>query len=245
MEMILLDWTGMGKTYCLAGIVRQDGQFRVVRPMPKSNHPLPVRNIGWSPYQMDGRQRWQIFELVGAEPAPPFAPHLEDVWVRELRTQDRFADPGTRRKILEQTAVSNGQPLFGAPFLCPNGKAYLRPGTGSRSLVTVSVPQKEIAFAVASKPGSSDLLYRVKLNVPGLRDYLLPLKDHFLIERARQTAVTGEKQRQEFSRIVGEMGDQVAVRIGLSRAYSATGQEEDAVCWLMADGFFSAINPQS
>jgi hypothetical protein len=244
MELILLDWTCMGKTYCLAGVVRQHGQFRVVRPMPKSNHPLPVRNIGWSPYQMDGRQRWQIFELVAPEAAPPLAPHLEDVWVRELRTQGRFADTDTRRSVLQETAVGDGQPLFGTPFLCPNGKAYLRPGTGSRSLVTVFVPRDRIAFTVERKPGTAELLYRVKLHVPGLQDYLLPLKDHFLIERVRQAAATVEGQWQALTSMVGEMGQRVAVRVGLSRAYSATGKDEDAACWLMADGFFSTANPQ-
>jgi hypothetical protein len=244
MDLILLDWTRMGKTYCLAGVVHQDGQYRVVRPMPRSNHPLPVRNIGWSPYQMDGRQRWQIFELVGPEKAPPLAPHLEDVWVRELRTNGQLADPDTRRAILENTAVGDGQPLFGAPFLCPNGKAYLHPGTGSRSLVTVFVPRDRIAFTVQRKPGIGDLFYRVKLSVPGLQDYLLPLKDHFLIERVRRIATTVEGQWQALTSLVGEMGERVAVRVGLSRAYSATGKDEDAVCWLMADGFFSITDPQ-
>jgi hypothetical protein len=244
MDLILLDWTRMGKTYCLAGVVRQDGQFRVVRPMPRSNHPLPVRNIGWSPYQMDGRQRWQIFELVGPEPAPPIAPHLEDVWVRELRTRGQLADPDTRRTVLEQTASGDGQLLFGSPFLCPDGKAYLRPGTGSRSLVTVFVPRDRIAFTVQRKTGSGDLLYRVRLNVPGLQDYQLPLKDHFLIEHVRRTVASVDGQWRALSALVGEMGERVAVRVGLSRAYSATGKDADAVCWLMADGFFSATSPQ-
>src|SRR5438309_9995178 len=121
MDLILLDWTRMGKTYCLAGVVRQDGLYRVVRPMPRSNHPLPVRNIGWSPYQMDGRQRWQIFELVGPEKAPPLAPHLEDVWVRELRTSGHLADPATRLATLANAAAGDGQPLLRAPFLWTSG----------------------------------------------------------------------------------------------------------------------------
>ncbi len=245
MDLILLDWTRMGKTYCVAGVVRQDGRYRVVRPMPRCNHPLPVRNVGWSPYQMDGRQRWQIFELVAPETAPPSAPHLEDVWVRELRTQGHFADPDMRRAVLETTAIGDGQPLFGAPFLYPNGKACVRPGTGSRSLVTVFVPSDRVAFTVQRRQGTGDLLYRVKLNVPGLCDYLLPVKDHFLIERVQRAAATVEGQWQALTRLVAQMGERLAVRVGLSRAYSATGNDEDAVCWLMADGFFSIRDPQS
>ena len=35
--MVLLDWTRMGKMYCLAGVVQQNGQLRVVRPLPADN----------------------------------------------------------------------------------------------------------------------------------------------------------------------------------------------------------------
>jgi hypothetical protein len=244
MDMILLDWTRMGKTYCLAGVVCQNGEFRIVRPMPKSNLALPVRNIGWSHYQMDGRQRWQVFELVRPEAAPPLAPHLEDVWVRELRTQGRFADLETRRAILQQTTVEPGEPLFGAPFVLPEGKAFVPPGHGARSLVTVVVPRDCIAFSVYMRPDKSEPLYRVRLDVDGLREYVLPLKDHCLLGRVQQMAVKLDVQRDVLAHLVGEMGQQVAVRVGLSRAYSAIGKEEDAVCWLMADGFFSLANPQ-
>jgi hypothetical protein len=39
------------------------------------------------------------------------------------------------------------------------------------------------------------------------------------------------------------MGDQVAVRLGLSRAFNSRSGEP-GVCWLMADGFFSLTEPQ-
>jgi hypothetical protein len=72
--MVLLDWTRMGKWYCLAGVVRQDGQLRVVRPLPVEHRSAPVRNVGWSPYLMDGHARWDIVELIDpkcVEPNPP------------------------------------------------------------------------------------------------------------------------------------------------------------------------------
>ena len=242
--MILLDWTCMGKTYCIAGVVQNQGQWRVVRPMPKCNHALPVRNVGWSPYQMDGRQRWQVFELVRPEAAPPLPPHVEDVWVRELRTQGRLADVATRRAILQQTTVGEGQPLFGAPFVSPNGKAYLMPATGDRSLVTVAASREQIVFSAFKRPEKTEPAYRVKLTVDGLREYVLPLKDHCLIQRVRHMSPQLEGQVKLLTSMVAEMGRAVAVRLGLSRAYSATGKDEDAVCWLMADGFFSMDNPQ-
>src|SRR5689334_21639566 len=85
MAMILLDWTRMGKAYCLAGVV-VEGQFvRTVRPLLTKYRDAPVRNVGWSPFLIDGHQRWEVFELVGPEPAEPQPPHVEDVWVRTLR----------------------------------------------------------------------------------------------------------------------------------------------------------------
>lgn len=57
MDMVLLDWTRMGKTYCLAGVVQHDGQLRVVRPLPITRRAEAVRNIGWSPFLMDGHSR--------------------------------------------------------------------------------------------------------------------------------------------------------------------------------------------
>jgi hypothetical protein len=61
--MVLLDWMRMGKQYCLAGVVQQGGQLRIVRPLLAAQQVAPVRNIGWSPYLMDGHSPWEIFDL--------------------------------------------------------------------------------------------------------------------------------------------------------------------------------------
>ena len=34
MEMILVDWTRMGKTFCVAGVVAEGPGWRTVRPLP-------------------------------------------------------------------------------------------------------------------------------------------------------------------------------------------------------------------
>ena len=99
MDMVLLDWTRMGRSYCLAGVVQHNGQLRVVRPLPIAGRKAPVRNVGWSPFLMDGHSRWECFELVRAEPADSSPPHLEDVWVRELRPRRVLAEPALRRAI--------------------------------------------------------------------------------------------------------------------------------------------------
>jgi hypothetical protein len=39
------------------------------------------------------------------------------------------------------------------------------------------------------------------------------------------------------------MGPRVVVRLGLSRSFSHAGGNSGR-CWLMADGFFSAVDPQ-
>src|SRR5690349_7506116 len=104
--MIVLDWTRMGKSYCLAGVVEQNGQLRVVRPLPARQRDAPVRNVGWSPFLMDGHSRWEVFELVGIEPAEPLPPHREDVWVRDLRPRRTLANPALRRVILQATLAA-------------------------------------------------------------------------------------------------------------------------------------------
>jgi hypothetical protein len=76
MDMILLDWTRMGKSYCLAGVIRQNGAFRVVRPLLTQHRDAPVRNVGWSPFLMDGHSRWEVFELIHPTPADSQPPHL-------------------------------------------------------------------------------------------------------------------------------------------------------------------------
>src|SRR5262245_1903746 len=102
MEMVLVDWTRMGRVYCLAGAVADRGGWKLVRPLQTKYRDSPVRNGGWSPYLLDGRHcRWEVFELVGPEPAEPQPPHLEDLWVAAMRSLRRTATPAQRRAILE------------------------------------------------------------------------------------------------------------------------------------------------
>ena len=54
MEMILVDWTRMGKVYCLAGAVADGKGWRFMRPLLAKDRDSPVRNTGWSPYLLDG-----------------------------------------------------------------------------------------------------------------------------------------------------------------------------------------------
>ena len=91
MDFILLDWTRMGRTYCLAGAVYQAGQYRIVRPLPSRARDNVVPNQGWSPFLFDGHSRWEVFELIHPEPARAVAPHLEDVWVTSLKPRRRLA----------------------------------------------------------------------------------------------------------------------------------------------------------
>src|SRR6266404_35831 len=103
--MILLDWTRMARTYCLAGAVYQDRQWRIVRPLLTKFREGTVRNVGWSAYLMDGHTRWEMMELIGPLPAAPEPPHLEDLWVRAMRSRRSSASPEQRRAILAATAV--------------------------------------------------------------------------------------------------------------------------------------------
>jgi hypothetical protein len=145
--MILLDWTRMGKLYCLAGVVQHNGQLRVVRPLPIAQRTATVRNVGWSPYLMDGHSRWEIFELLDPKPAEPSPPHLEDVWVRGMQSRRSFADRALRRAILQATQVQSGELWFGAALTTTRSSAYIVPRTGQRSLVSLIVPARAIRFS--------------------------------------------------------------------------------------------------
>jgi hypothetical protein len=242
--MVLLDWTRMGKSYCLAGVVRQNGQLRVVRPLPVRDRDAPVRNVGWSPFLMDGHSRWEVFELVEAKPAEPIAPHLEDVWVRTMRPHRTLASPAERRAILQATLALPGAPWFGEPLVTTRCAAYLAPGTGTRSLAAVVVPLRAIRFTASWRDGAPEPDYRVSLAVPDLEGRSLPVKDHFLLRCAEDASPNVEGRVRELTRAVTQMGEQVAVRLGLSRSFQATPARAESVCWLMADGFFSLNDPQ-
>lgn len=247
MEMILLDWTRMGKWYCLAGAVSEKGGgWRIVRPLLSKYRDSPVRNVGWSAYLMDGHCRWEVFELVGVRPALPEPPHLEDVWVTGLRSLKRLATPAQRRAILEAGQRAAEEPLFGERLSATRTAAYLHPGTGQRSLATLLVAQAQVAFRAACREGTDEADCRVTLGVPGLEKRTLAVKDHFLLSRAEAAGADPEGQARALALAVGQMGETVAVRLGLTRAFSPTdGPARTAGwCWLMADGFFSLEDPQ-
>jgi len=241
--MILLDWTRMGRIYCLAGVIVQDDTYRVVRPLQVSQRNAPVRNAGWSPFLLDGHCRWEVFELIRPEPASPQPPHLEDIHVRDLRSRGFLASPEERRAVLQATTTPIGQPLFGAALATTRTAAYLNARDGVRSLASVVVPGRSIAFTVAEREGRVEADYRVELDLPELGRRVLPLKDHFLLERAELAGDTPLARKRALELALRQMGEQVIVRLGLTRPFASAGETE-AVCWLMADGFFSYSNPQ-
>jgi hypothetical protein len=242
--MVLLDWTRMGKCYCLAGAILQGGQVRIVRPLPSRYRNGPQDNVGWSPYQMDGHARWEIVELITPEPATPEPPHLEDLWVRALKPLGKSVAPEHRRLILEATQARPGEPLFGERLTPSRVAAYLKPRTGVRSLATLVVPGTQIIFRASFRDGAAGPDVRVTLQVPGLENRLLPVKDHHLLCRSEQGARDLPGLVNGLQAAVRDMGEQVAVRLGLSRPYPPQGEDGQSFCWLMADGFFSLTDPQ-
>ncbi len=243
MDMILLDWTRMGKSYCLAGVVAENGQYRTVRPLLARNRDAAMHNVGWSPYLLDGHSRWEVMELIRPEAADSEPPHREDLWVRALRPRRRLAPPGQRRAILAATLAHPGETLFGVGLSSTTCSAYLQPGTGQRSLATVSVSAQPIVFRAAWREGTTDADLRVLLPLPGLTERPLPVKDHHLLLRAEQGATSLGNLLERLTAAVRQMGEPVAVRLGLSRAY-APRADQPGRCWLMVDGFFSLADPQ-
>jgi hypothetical protein len=157
MNIILLDWTRMGHSYCLAGAVIEAGQIRIVRPIPTDSGNNPRGNNGWSPYLMDGHSRWEVFEMVRPVPVLPLAPHLEDVHVQALKPCGRLATMEQRRAILQATLTPHGEPFFGIELLrSPGGCYYLEPGTGQRSLTSVEVPAAEVSFTAVRRDDQPD-----------------------------------------------------------------------------------------
>jgi hypothetical protein len=243
-EMILLDWTRMGRSYCLAGVTAAADGYRVVRPLPVKYYGAPVANVGWSPFLFDGHARFEVFELVNPQPARHPAPHLEDIWVGGLRPCRRVADARQRQAVLAATKPPPQEPLFGAPLQLTAGAAQLRPGVGARSLATLWVPAGEIVFHGSHRLGSETSDFRVRLGVAGLGERLIPVKDHPLLLRAEQAGAGLDHQVRALRQIIGRMGDPVVVRLGLSRPYQSGVHNQTGPCWLMADGFFSLSDPQ-
>jgi hypothetical protein len=243
MEMILLDWTRMGRTYCLAGAVPEGNGFRIVRPLPGRQRHSSQRNVGWSPFMLEGHRRWEILELVRPAPANTEPPHLEDHWVAALRPRKKLADLSQRKAILQATLADSGAPLFGEPLRLTRAGGYLNLGHGQRSLATVLVPSQQVRFAGCWRNGALEPDIRVSLPLPEVGERQLAVKDHFLLQGACKPGTTLQVQLDLLNAAIGRMGENVAVRIGLSRAFPARNGER-GVCWLMADGFFSPSEPQ-
>ena len=192
---------------------------------------------------MDGHSRWEVFELNHPEPAEPCPPHLEDLWVRGMHSRRIFADSALRRAILQATLVQPGAPWFGAALTTTRAAAYLLPRTGSRSLISLVVPARAIQFTVSWREGAPEPDYRVSLAVPELQGRSLPVKDHFLLQRAEIAADEVYGRIRALTLAVQQMGERIAVRLGLSRSFQAMPGRAESVCWLMADGFFSINDP--
>src|SRR5262249_7394954 len=139
-----------------------------------------------------------------------------------------------------------GEPLFGVRLSPTRTSAYLQPGTGDRSLVTFVVPRTGIAFNVCQRQGATGPDCRVRLAVAGWENRSLAVKDHFLLQQAEAAGTDPVTQQQALAWAVGQMGDTVAVRLGVTRPFAP--QEgpgrTPGLCWLMADGFFSLTDPQ-
>jgi hypothetical protein len=241
--MILLDWTRMGRSYCLAGVVADRGGYRVVRPLLARYRGIADRKLGWSAFLLDRHSRWEIFELIGPTPAVLEPPHLEDLWVKAMQPRRRLAPPEQRRQILAATTVGSAEPLFGEPLQATRAAAFLNPGTGRRSLVTLVVPRERLSFNGCWREGHPEPDVRVTLPIPDLGERQATLKDHHLLARAEQAAPDLPSRLEHVRRVVAQMGDRVAVRLGLSRPFTggAAGQGQ---CWLMVDGLFSLADPQ-
>jgi hypothetical protein len=136
--------------------------------------------------------------------------------------------------------------LFGQAFLPSHGAVSFPPGGGDRSLATLVVDRRSLTFSGVTRGGRAEPDYRVTLDVPGLGPRSLAVVDHFLLRAAELGGDEVTARLRELERIVGQMGERIAVRVGLTRPFApAGGQSAPAVCWLMADGFFSLSDPQS
>lgn len=264
MSFVLLDWTRMGKGYCLAGAVLDATDMRIIRPLSIHDQrggsslggllslirsffvrdlpPEGDRSVSWPAYLLTGRSRWEVLDLVSPRPATPQCPHLEDTWVRSLRPCKRLATPEQRRTILKATAAPTAGALFGAPLRVAGSKTLLLPGEGERSLSTLLVPAGQIGFHSNRRAReSAQASRRVDLPFPDLGLRTLPVTDHHLLTWAEQQAQRSGDQAEALNDLVRQMGETVAVRLGLSRPFAGEGQP---VCWLLANGFFSLTDPQ-
>jgi len=203
-----------------------------------------VRNVGWSAYLMDGHSRWEGFELLGSSPADLQPPDRGDLWVRSLRPRGVLAPREQRCAILKETASKSGEAVFGTPLDSTRSAAYLQPGTGERSLATLIVEANQPRFDVNWRIGTGEPDVRVELPLPDLGRRWLPVKDHHLLLRAERATLNVEARVTALKRAIQQMGDLIAVRLGLSRSFQGNPDRGSGQCWLMADGFFSLHDPQ-
>jgi hypothetical protein len=243
MEMILLDWTRMGRYFCLAGATVHSQSVRIVRPLPERFYDGQSGHIGWPPHSLQGHERWEIVELLGATPAVIKQPHVEDVWVQGLRWSGESAVKSDRVRVLTQTAT-NGD-LFGAPLTRTSASAYLEPNTGECSLATILLPPTTLEILGLSRGGARPMEMRVQLPVPKVGMCELPVIDHHLLLKAEQGGGSDTERLARLHQLIQGMGEQVAVRLGLARPLQqGQGPRATTRCWLMADGFFSLPDPQ-
>jgi hypothetical protein len=144
---------------------------------------------------------------------------------------------------LECTTIKPDESLFDAPLMTTRVGAYLAPGVGLRSLVTVTVSAEDISFSFTRREGAPEPDIRVLFPIPNLGKRTMIVKDHHLLAQAERADRDSPGQISFLNQAIQQMGDQVAVRLGLSRALQGDSQKL-AMCWLMADGFFSLHDPQ-
>jgi hypothetical protein len=106
------------------------------------------------------------------------------------------------------------------------------------------VPSQQISFGGCWRRGAAQPDLRVTLPILDLGLRTMPLKDHFLIQKVEHLQNLDDQSRL-LKHAIQSMGESVAVRLGLSRAFPGGAAPGEPVCWLMADGFFSLIDPQS
>jgi hypothetical protein len=123
--------------------------------------------------------------------------------------------------------------------------AFLRPNTGSRSLGTIVVPGRAISFSASHRDGFHETDFRVSVHAGKMAERWFPLKDHHLLVRVEKESKDVNGRLEALAAAVRLMGDEVAIRLGLSRPYQPTPQRGPGLCWLMVDGLFSLSDPQS
>ena len=101
-----------------------------------------------------------------------------------------------------------------------------------------------IRFEGSQRLGTAAPDMRVWLPIPGLGDRLLSVKDHHLLGKTDSAGDNPGERAKMLNLLIQQMGKQIAVRVGLSRAFSSRADGSQRFCWLMAAGFSSLDDPQ-